>query len=70
MDIEARKYDLKAMNPNRQAVEDTRTPEELMDIIETNGEEIRGLLAELSGCIRGLFDRRHRRNLYVSIGAE
>ena len=48
-DIEARNYDLKAMNPNRQAVVDTRTPEELLDIIEAKGEEIRGLLAELRG---------------------
>ena len=48
-EIEARNYDLKAMNPNRQAVVDSRTPEELLDIIETKGEEIRELLAGLRG---------------------
>ena len=47
--FEENNYDLKAMNPNRQAVVDTRTPEELLDIIEAKGEEIRGLLAELRG---------------------
>ena len=47
--FEENNYDLKAMNPNRQAVVDTRTSEELLDIIEAKGEEIRGLLAELRG---------------------
>ena len=47
--FEANNYDLKAMNPNRQAVVDTRSPEELLDIIDAKGEEIRGLLAELRG---------------------
>ncbi len=42
-------YDLKAVNPNRQVEVDTRTPEELLDIIEAKGEEIRELVAELRG---------------------
>ena len=46
-EIEERKYDLKAMNPNKRAVVDTRTPEELLDIIEAKQGEIRELLAEL-----------------------
>lgn len=47
--FEENNYDLKAMNPNRHAMVDTRTPEELLDIIEAKGEEIRELLAELRG---------------------
>ena len=48
-EFEQRNYDLKAMNPNTQAIVDTRMPEELLNIIEATGEEIRGLLAELRG---------------------
>ncbi len=39
-ELEERDYDLKAMNPNKQVVVDTRTPEELLGIIEAKGEEI------------------------------
>ncbi|MCY3973504.1 MAG: N-6 DNA methylase [Candidatus Dadabacteria bacterium] len=39
-DIENAVYDLKAVNPNRKAVVDTRTPEELLAIIEEKGKEI------------------------------
>ena len=46
-EIEARGYDLKAVNPNVKADGDTRTPEELLDIIEKKGEEIRKALARL-----------------------
>ena len=46
-EIEARGYDLKAVNPNAKADGDTRTPEELLDIIEKKGEEIRKALAKL-----------------------
>ena len=35
-EIEARNYDLKAVNPHRVVEEDTRTPEELLDLIESN----------------------------------
>jgi type I restriction enzyme S subunit len=40
-------YDLKAVNPNKKPDIDTRTPEELMDIIETKGREIHEALAAL-----------------------
>ena len=46
-ELEERNYDLKAVNPNKQVVVDTRTPEELLDIIEAKGDEIQTLLAEL-----------------------
>lgn len=39
-EIEAKKYDLKAVNPNARAVEDTRTPAELLDLIEAKGREV------------------------------
>jgi type I restriction enzyme M protein len=46
-ELEARKLDLKAVNPNRKSTEDTRTPEELLDIIESKGREIDAAIAEL-----------------------
>jgi len=46
-DIEAKNYDLKAVNPNRKEEVDTRTPEELLDIIEQKGSEIQEALAML-----------------------
>lgn len=46
-EIEARNYDLKAVNPNRKVVEDTRTPDELLNIIETKGKEIDAAITEL-----------------------
>ena len=46
-DIEARNYDLKAVNPNRPSDADTRTPQELISLIEAHGEEMREALAEL-----------------------
>jgi len=46
-EIEERGYDLKAVNPNAKAEEDTRTPEELLEIIEKKGEEVRAALARL-----------------------
>ena len=46
-ELEARKLDLKAVNPNRKSNEDTRTPEELLDIIESKGREIDVAIAEL-----------------------
>jgi len=39
-DIESKNYDIKAVNPNRKDTTDTRTPEELMDIIEARGREV------------------------------
>ena len=46
-EIEAKDYDLKAVNPNAVSEEDTRTPEELLDIIEARGREIAEGLATL-----------------------
>jgi type I restriction enzyme M protein len=48
-EIEARGYDLKAVNPNAKADEDLRTPDELLDIIEQKGLEVREALARLRG---------------------
>jgi type I restriction enzyme M protein len=42
-------YDLKAVNPNKKPDIDTRTPEELLDIIEAKGKEIVEALAVLRG---------------------
>lgn len=46
-EIEDAVYDLKAVNPNKKPVVDTRTPEELMDIIEAKGREVAEALASL-----------------------
>ena len=46
-DIEDAVYDLKAVNPHKRPVVDTRTPEELMDIIEAKGQEIAAALSAL-----------------------
>jgi type I restriction enzyme M protein len=46
-DIEARNYDLKAVNPNASTEEDTRTPEELLDLIEVKGLEVAEAIATL-----------------------
>ena len=46
-DIEAKNYDLKAVNPNRVVPVDTRTPEELIVTIEAKGTEIEAALASL-----------------------
>ncbi len=47
-DIENAAYDLKAVNPNKQPEMDTRTPDELLDIIAAKGQEIREALKTLS----------------------
>jgi type I restriction enzyme M protein len=46
-DIEARNFDLKAVNPHAKSDVDTRTPAELMDLIEAKGAEVTAALAEL-----------------------
>jgi type I restriction enzyme M protein len=46
-EIEAKNYDLKAVNPNAKHDEDTRTPEELLAIIEEKGRSIAATLARL-----------------------
>ena len=48
-EIEARNYDIKAVNPNAKTDEDTRTPEELLNIIEAKGREVAEALAQLRG---------------------
>jgi type I restriction enzyme M protein len=46
-EIKAKNYDLKALNPNRKQKEDTRTPKELLSIIEAQEKEISNALAVL-----------------------
>ena len=46
-EIEAKGYDLKVMNPHAKSVEDMRTPEELIGIIEAKGREEQEALARL-----------------------
>ncbi len=46
-EIEAKGYDLKAVNPNAKSDEDTRTPEELLELIEAKGREVAEALAPL-----------------------
>lgn len=45
--IEAKDFDLKAVNPNAKVEEDTRTPAELLDLIEAKGKTIAETIAEL-----------------------
>jgi type I restriction enzyme M protein len=45
--IEARNYDLKAVNPHAKADDDQRTPDELLDLIEAQGREVATALARL-----------------------
>ena len=42
-------YDLKAVNPNSIVEEDTRTPEDLLNIIEQKGREVAEALSALRG---------------------
>ena len=46
-EIEAKNFDLKAVNPNAKNDEDKRTPEELLDLIEAKGREVADALAIL-----------------------
>ena len=46
-DIEARGYDLKAVNPNARSPEDQRSLEELLDLIEAKGREVAEAMAAL-----------------------
>ena len=45
--IEDAVYDLKAVNPNRKADVDDRTPSQLLDLIELKGQEVAAVLAAL-----------------------
>jgi type I restriction enzyme M protein len=46
-EIEDAVYDLKAVNPHKRSVLDTRSPEELITIIEVKGREVSDALAVL-----------------------
>lgn len=46
-EIEARGFDLKAVNPNAKINEDLRTPNELLNVIEERGKEVQEALAKL-----------------------
>jgi len=46
-EIEARGYDLKAVNPNRKFEVDERTPQQILDAIEAKGREVVEALAAL-----------------------
>ena len=48
-EIEGRNYDLKAVNPNRKEEIDTRSVQELLEIIERKGREIQEALVGLRG---------------------
>ena len=50
-EIEARGYDLKAVNPTAKAAGDTRTPLELLDEIETRGREVDAAVTRLRGLL-------------------
>ena len=56
-EIEARGYDLKAVNPNAKKDEDLRTPEELLDLIDAKGREV----TEAGAALRGLLGRPRSR---------
>lgn len=45
--LEEKNLDLKAVNPNAKSDEDTRTPEELLDLIEAKGKDVAEAIAEL-----------------------
>jgi type I restriction enzyme M protein len=49
--INAKNYDLKAVNPNAKSDEDKRTPKELLDFIEDKGKEVADALAALRSSI-------------------
>jgi type I restriction enzyme M protein len=51
--IEAKNFDLKAVNPNAKNEEETRTPEELLDLIEAKGREVAEALTVLRQGLRG-----------------
>jgi type I restriction enzyme M protein len=51
--IEDGVYDLKAVNPNAISDDDTRTPDELLDIIERKGREVSAALATLRAAVEG-----------------
>jgi len=53
-EVDAKNYDLKAVNPNRKADVDRRTPAELLDLIEVKGREVAEAIAALRNLTNGL----------------
>ena len=53
-EIKDKNYDLKAINPNRKDLEDKRTPDELISIIEAQSEEIEKALQVLKNKLYGI----------------
>lgn len=51
-EIERSGYDLKAVNPNARSNEDSRTPEELLDIIDAKGREVADAIQTLRVLMR------------------
>lgn len=62
-EIDKKNYDLKAVNPNAKTEEDTRTPEELLDLIEEKGREVSEALSALrkTAAKRVVVKLRHNR---------
>jgi type I restriction enzyme M protein len=52
-DIEAKDYDVKAVNPNAKNDEDVRAPEELLHLIEAKGRKVAEAPAALRANGRG-----------------
>ncbi len=46
-ELEKKNFDLKAVNPNAKVITDTRTPEELLELIELKNKEVMEALASL-----------------------
>lgn len=55
--IEDRGFDLKAVNPNAKSTEDTRTPEELLDLIDAKGAEVAAAIAALRMTMAGAIEK-------------
>ena len=51
-EMEARGYDLKAVNPTAKAAGDTRTPAELLDEIEARGRDVDAAIGRLRALLR------------------
>jgi type I restriction enzyme M protein len=51
-EIEANNFDLKAVNPHAKVDEDTRSPEEILSVIEEKGQEIADALVELRKIVK------------------
>lgn len=74
-EIESKNYDFKAVNPNRKEREDSRTPEELLSIIESQNKEILNILDVLqtkdsrhwTDRLKGTVRRAHRNDFESGI---